>query len=120
MTLQAPQLPAGVTVFERGWLSSNNVLICGQAGCALVDSGYSTHSAQTLALLASALKGRPLDLLLNTHLHSDHCGGNAALQQAYPHLQTRIPAGARGVCSELEPGRSDLHAHRSDLPAVPL
>ena len=93
MTLQAPQLPASVTVFERGWLSSNNVLICGQAGCALVDSGYSTHSAQTLALLASALKGRPLDLLLNTHLHSDHCGGNAALQHAYPHLQTRIPPG---------------------------
>jgi glyoxylase-like metal-dependent hydrolase (beta-lactamase superfamily II) len=23
-----------------------------------------------------------LDLLLNTHLHSDHCGGNAALHAA--------------------------------------
>ncbi|MDO8284327.1 MAG: MBL fold metallo-hydrolase [Rhodoferax sp.] len=103
MTTQAPLLPAGVTVFERGWLSSNNVLICGQAGCALVDSGYSTHSAQTLALLASALDGRALDLLLNTHLHSDHCGGNAALQQAYPHLQTRIPPGHAAFVQDWSP-----------------
>ena len=90
-------------MFERGWLSSNNVLICGQAGCALVDSGYSTHSAQTLALLASALNGRPLDLLLNTHLHSDHCGGNAALQQTYPHLQTRIPPGHAAFVQDWNP-----------------
>ncbi len=86
-------LPEGVQVFERGWLSSNNVLIQGRDGCALIDSGYCTHAAQTLALVASALQGRPLDLLLNTHLHSDHCGGNAALQATYPALQTLIPPG---------------------------
>lgn len=103
MTSQVPPLPVGVTVFERGWLSSNNVLICGQAGCALVDSGYSTHSAQTLALLASALNGRALDLLLNTHLHSDHCGGNAALQQTYPHLQTHIPPGHAAFVQDWNP-----------------
>jgi glyoxylase-like metal-dependent hydrolase (beta-lactamase superfamily II) len=89
----APLLPAGITVFERGWLSSNNILIAGQQSCALVDSGYATHSAQTLDLVASELGGRSLDLLLNTHLHSDHCGGNAALQQAYPALKTFIPPG---------------------------
>ena len=63
----------GVTVFERGWLSSNNVLVQGEASTALVDSGYCTHATQTLALVQEALKQRPLDLLLNTHLHSDHC-----------------------------------------------
>lgn len=103
MASQVPPLPAGVTVFERGWLSSNNVLISGQAGCALVDSGYSTHSAQTLALVARALNGRPLDVLLNTHLHSDHCGGNAALQQAYPHLQTHIPPGHAAFVQDWNP-----------------
>lgn len=86
-------LPGGLQVFERGWLSSNNVLFVGEDSCAMVDSGYSTHSAQTLALAQSALRGRPLNLLLNTHLHSDHCGGNAALQQAYPELETLIPPG---------------------------
>lgn len=69
-------------VFERGWLSSNNILFTG-AQTALVDSGYLSHAPQTLALLRHALQGRPLERLLNTHLHSDHCGGNALLQHAY-------------------------------------
>lgn len=86
-------LPAGVTVLVRGWLSSNNILIQGARSCALIDSGYHTHAAQTLALVAAALQGRALDLLVNTHLHSDHCGGNAALQGTYPDLVTRIPPG---------------------------
>jgi glyoxylase-like metal-dependent hydrolase (beta-lactamase superfamily II) len=88
-----PTLPEGIAVFERGWLSSNNILLSGPESTALIDSGYSTHAAQTLALTQSALHGRPLDVLINTHLHSDHCGGNAALQSAYPALQTHIPPG---------------------------
>jgi glyoxylase-like metal-dependent hydrolase (beta-lactamase superfamily II) len=93
MASKSVMLPAGVTVFERGWLSSNNILIQGERECALIDSGYCTHAPQTLALVQSALQGRTLDLLVNTHLHSDHCGGNAALQAAYPMLQTLIPPG---------------------------
>ncbi|MDR3452609.1 MAG: MBL fold metallo-hydrolase [Rhodoferax sp.] len=91
--LDTPALPAGITVFERGWLSANNILLIGRDSTALVDSGYCTHAAQTVALTGQALQGRPLDRLLNTHLHSDHCGGNAALQQRYPDLQTLIPPG---------------------------
>ncbi|HXD42779.1 MAG TPA: MBL fold metallo-hydrolase [Ramlibacter sp.] len=87
------QLPDGLTVFERGWLSSNNILFHGSGQTALVDSGYCTHSDQTLALLDEALGGQSLDRLLNTHLHSDHCGGNAALQSAYPNVETLIPPG---------------------------
>lgn len=84
------QLPPTMRVFERGWLSSNNILFIGREQTALVDSGYLTHALQTVALVRHALQGRPLDLLLNTHLHSDHCGGNAALQQAYA-CRTSIP-----------------------------
>lgn len=78
-------------VFERGWLSSNNVLFIGANETALVDSGYATHAGQTLALVSHALQGRKLDRLVNTHLHSDHCGGNAALQRAFT-CRTSIPA----------------------------
>jgi glyoxylase-like metal-dependent hydrolase (beta-lactamase superfamily II) len=92
-TVVRPPLPKGVTVFERGWLSSNNVLIVGAQSTGLIDSGYGAHSAQTLALVEAALGGRSLDVLVNTHLHSDHCGGNAALQAAYPRLHTLIPPG---------------------------
>ncbi|PUE49810.1 MBL fold metallo-hydrolase [Limnohabitans sp. 2KL-17] len=86
-------LPMGVTVLERGWLSANNVLLCDADSATLVDSGYVTHQAQTLALVEQALQGRKLDQLANTHLHSDHCGGNQALQARYPALQTWIPPG---------------------------
>ena len=85
-------LPTGVSVFERGWLSSNNVLLGGDAPV-LVDSGYVTHAAQTVDLVERELNGRPLALLVNTHLHSDHCGGNAALQERYASLRTEIPSG---------------------------
>ena len=88
-----PLLPKDISVFQRGWLSSNNILIRGQGSTALIDSGYVTHAPQTLALVESALAGRELDLLVNTHLHSDHCGGNAALQARYPELKTLIPPG---------------------------
>lgn len=91
------QLLHNIHVFERGWLSSNNILMTGAAGTALVDSGYCTHAPQTLALLDSVLHGRALDTLVNTHLHSDHCGGNAALQAHYPQLQTVIPPGHAGA-----------------------
>jgi glyoxylase-like metal-dependent hydrolase (beta-lactamase superfamily II) len=75
----------GLTVLERGWLSSNNILIhaaAGEAGDWLVDTGHVNHAAQTLALVQRALAGRPLAGIVNTHLHSDHCGGNATLQRA--------------------------------------
>jgi len=90
---ESAALPTQLRVFERGWLSSNNILFVGREETALVDSGYVTHSGQTMALVEAALGDRPLDLLLNTHLHSDHCGGNSALQQRYPDLHTRIPPG---------------------------
>ena len=76
----------GLTVLERGWLSSNNVLIHpapGEDGAVLVDTGHVNHAEQTCALVAHALRGVPLTRIVNTHLHSDHCGGNAALQAAH-------------------------------------
>ncbi len=48
----------------------------------------------TLALVASrmGLDGRPLAKLVNTHCHSDHMGGNAALRRAYG-CPIAVPAG---------------------------
>ena len=96
-------LPSGVHVLERGWLSANTVVATGQHNRALIDSGYWTHSAQTLALVQTALRGQAPDLLLNTHLHSDHCGGNAALQAAYPDMQTLIPPGHAHLVAAWDP-----------------
>ncbi|WP_119153181.1 MBL fold metallo-hydrolase [Caldimonas tepidiphila] len=92
--LPSPAL-AGLHVFERGWLSSNNVLIPGAdgEGAVLLDSGHSVHAAQTLALVRHALGGQPLVRVINTHLHSDHCGGNAALQREFG-AEAHVPPGS--------------------------
>ena len=84
-------LPSGMQMFERGWLSSNNVLFTGPGPTTLIDSGYVTHAAQTVALVEHALGGKPLERVVTTHLHSDHCGGNAALQARFG-CSVAIPA----------------------------
>jgi glyoxylase-like metal-dependent hydrolase (beta-lactamase superfamily II) len=84
------KLPDTMRVFERGWLSSNNILFITPELTALVDSGYHSNAGQTVALVRHALGERKLDRLINTHLHSDHCGGNAALQRAFG-CTTTIP-----------------------------
>lgn len=87
-----PTLPPGLQVIERGWLSANLVVAHGPSP-ALIDSGYVTHAPQTLQLVQASLAGGAPALLINTHLHSDHCGGNAALQAAFPQMRTLIPPG---------------------------
>ncbi len=86
-------LGPGLHVFERGWLSSNNILLDDGDGAALVDSGHFVHASQTVALLRRQLGDRPLRRLINTHLHSDHCGGNAAVQREW-RLQLQVPSGS--------------------------
>lgn len=87
----AIRLPATMRFIERDWLSANGVLFDDGRRTALVDTGYVKHRDLTLAIVRRALGPRPLELIVNTHLHSDHCGGNAALQQAHG-ARTLIPA----------------------------
>jgi len=82
VTLTAAPLPATLCVLERGWVSSNNILLFDDDQSAtLIDTGYVTHNEQTLQLVRHALNGRTLTRVINTHLHSDHCGGNALLKR---------------------------------------
>ena len=87
-------LPPSVRVIERGWLNCNQILLLSRGENVLVDSGYCTHRERTLELLAgpAGLDGEPLERLVNTHCHSDHMGGNAAVASAYG-CTIAIPAG---------------------------
>lgn len=87
-------LPPSLRVIERGWLNSNQVVMLAAGDNLLVDSGYCTHREETLELLASraGLDRQPLERLINTHCHSDHMGGNAAIASAHG-CRITIPAG---------------------------
>ena len=86
-----PLLPSGLHFWERGWLSSNAIFLDDGISSVLIDTGYVTHSSLLLTFLGSHLHERTLDILVNTHLHSDHCGGNLAVQSQFPKVNTFIP-----------------------------
>ena len=96
-------------VIERGWLSSNSVLFDGRprgghGETVIVDTGYWSHQEQTLALVRAALGARRLDRIVNTHLHSDHCGGNALLQQTHG-CDVDVPVGERAKVDSWDEAR---------------
>lgn len=78
----------------RGWLSCNQVVLRAPGDNVVIDSGYCTQREQTLERLAGpeGLEGEPLERLVNTHCHSDHMGGNAAIASAYG-CRVTIPEG---------------------------
>ncbi len=92
-------LPDSLLVLERGWLSANNILCFDGDRATLVDSGYVSHAAQTVNLVRHALAGRTLGRLINTHSHSDHIGGNAALKAAFD-CEIIVPAGLHATIAD--------------------
>jgi len=93
------RLPASLHVLERGWLSANNILCFDGDQATLVDSGYVTHAEQTVELVRHALAGKSLTRLVNTHSHSDHIGGNAALKAAFG-CRIDVPTGLHAAIAE--------------------
>jgi glyoxylase-like metal-dependent hydrolase (beta-lactamase superfamily II) len=77
MVVDAERLPAWVTWQRRPFPDANLLLLHGRVP-ALVDSGFVGHAEQTAAWVR-AHTGR-VALVVNTHWHSDHVGGNALLQ----------------------------------------
>jgi len=78
-------LPISLRFLERDWLSSNQIVGIEDGKATVVDTGYAKHAEHTVALLEQVLgaDGARLVRVVNTHLHSDHCGGNRALVDAF-------------------------------------
>ena len=87
-------LPDSIRTIVRGWLNCNQVVLLAPGDNVLIDSGYCTHREQTLERLAGpeGLDGESLERLVNTHCHSDHMGGNAAVAAAHG-CRITIPEG---------------------------
>ena len=84
-TETAEALPPTVHFVQRDWLSSNQVFSVDDGEATVVDSGYVKHAAMTVAIIGRLLEqtGTRLSRIVNTHLHSDHCGGNQRLVEAF-------------------------------------
>jgi glyoxylase-like metal-dependent hydrolase (beta-lactamase superfamily II) len=74
-------LPPNIHFIQRGWFNSNHILIKGKDGAVLVDTGHGEDAAEMLRLIASAgVDPASIRLIVNTHCHWDHCGGNEAIR----------------------------------------
>src|SRR6266850_1171879 len=54
----------------------------GDQGILLVDSGPANLAEKLLAKLRQQFGNKPIRIIINTHVHADHTGGNAAIQKA--------------------------------------
>jgi glyoxylase-like metal-dependent hydrolase (beta-lactamase superfamily II) len=92
--LKPSRLPPSIRVIVRGMLNCNQVVLLAPGDNVVIDSGYCTHRERTLELVAGpgGLDGEPLERLINTHCHTDHMGGNAALASALG-CRVTIPEG---------------------------
>ncbi|GAC1347589.1 MAG: hypothetical protein NVSMB18_33020 [Acetobacteraceae bacterium] len=72
-----------IRFFERAYPSANNVLLTGHRPV-LVDTGFGADAPALLAWLdAQGVPAESLSLIVNTHSHCDHAGGNHALQRRF-------------------------------------
>jgi glyoxylase-like metal-dependent hydrolase (beta-lactamase superfamily II) len=80
-----PVAAPNIKVLVRGWLNCNQIVINGEHDNILIDAGHFTHRETTLNLLrdGAVSENKAYTRLINTHCHSDHVGGNAAIQRAF-------------------------------------
>lgn len=87
-------LPPHMCFIERDWLSANHVMFRDHESATLIDSGYGRFNDVTLAKVGAVLEewdGPSLGRIINTHIHSDHIGGNAELQRGHPGCSIAVP-----------------------------
>ncbi|WP_047153821.1 MBL fold metallo-hydrolase [Aneurinibacillus tyrosinisolvens] len=72
-----------IVFFERKFPSANMALVVDEMPI-LVDTGFGSDAKETVELIREAgISPEDLHLIVNTHYHSDHAGGNYHLQQNY-------------------------------------
>ncbi|MDZ7767993.1 MAG: MBL fold metallo-hydrolase [Woeseiaceae bacterium] len=65
---------------EGGFAGGNLGLLTGDDGVILIDDGLEPL-AETMLAAVQDTAGAPVDFVINTHVHGDHIGGNAALHR---------------------------------------
>ncbi|MDI6631041.1 MAG: MBL fold metallo-hydrolase [Bacillota bacterium] len=66
---------------ERGWLNGNHFVFNGK-NKVLIDTGYKKDLQHTLDLIRqTGLEPQEVELIISTHSHCDHIGGNRFIQE---------------------------------------
>ena len=75
---------SSIIFFERKFPSANMILIKDKLPI-LIDTGFGSEAKDTEQLIKEAgVSPEGLHLIVNTHYHSDHVGGNSYFQKNSP------------------------------------
>ena len=110
-----PGLPDSLVFIERDWLSSNHLIGRDGDRAVIVDTGYGSRAGLTLALVEHALGNARLERIINTHAHSDHVGGNAALKTRHG-CRIQVPAGTADALRDNDDARLQYSAMGQSCP----
>ena len=83
VTFASSEVAPGIYMLQGqgGFAGGNLGLLTGDDGVVLIDDGLEPLSDMTLAAVRE-VTDRPVDFVVNTHLHGDHVGGNEAFFEA--------------------------------------
>jgi glyoxylase-like metal-dependent hydrolase (beta-lactamase superfamily II) len=74
------EFPENIYFALRGWMDSNNVIIRGKPNV-IIDTSYCKSEKETESIFSfCGMKPDDLNMIVNTHNHADHTGGNSRLQ----------------------------------------
>jgi glyoxylase-like metal-dependent hydrolase (beta-lactamase superfamily II) len=82
ISFKSTELESGLFILEGqgGFTGGNLGLSTGADGVVLIDDGIGPLAQKTLAAVTE-ITGKPVDFVINTHVHGDHTGGNPALHE---------------------------------------
>ena len=83
VTFASSEVAPGIYMLQGqgGFAGGNLGLLTGTDGVVLIDDGLEPLSDMTLAAVRD-ISDQPVDFVINTHVHGDHLGGNAAFSDA--------------------------------------
>ena len=67
---------------DLGWIPCNGLIIAGESGATIVDTGNTSEQGSVLLDAARRLTGAPVERAIATHFHGDRTGGIAVLLAA--------------------------------------
>ena len=81
---KSTEVSPGIHMIEGvGGFGGGNVgLLVGEEHVVMIDDTMVPTAPAMIAVAAEAASGRPIDFVINTHVHGDHAGGNALLADA--------------------------------------
>ena len=109
-TIEAQALRGGLHVLKGA--GANVVAWTGSDGLLVVDTGNVASAPQLFEALAKVSPG-PVRLVVNTHWHPDHVGGNAALRRAGAEIIAHDDTRARMTSRQL------MSPYEVEVPAAP-